>query len=130
MIPARLEQGVFVASLVPENIGNGGKEDIEEFLHKTLQSLPSGTSAILVDMDGVRLIRSSGLGALLSACEKLKARGIKMAVCRVPPFGRNLFKISGLDQFLLVFATVEDGLNALGWGDAEAGSPPGDPSPH
>ena len=129
MTQCRMERGVYVVALAPEGAGAGGKEDIEGFVKSAVESLPAGARAILVDMEGVRMLRSSGLGALLSACEQLKIRGLRMGVCRIPAFGRNLFKISGLDQLLLVFGDVEEGLDALGWGDAEAAAASGDPSP-
>ena len=124
MPAASLVRGVYLIRLTAAEMGAGGFDDVEASLRELFRALPEGIRGVLLDMEGVSLLRSSGLGALLSLCEQLKPRGIRLAVCRVPSFGRNLFKISGLDQYLLVFATVEDGLNALGWGDAESADVP------
>lgn len=110
----RLERSVYVVGYSQEEIGRGDCEDIEACLKRALETVPEDAKAILVDMEGVRYLKSSGLGALLTLCERLKPRGLKLAVCRVPSFGRNLFKIAGLDQFLQVYGTAEEGLSALG----------------
>ncbi len=109
-----LIRGVYLISLLQEEIGEGACEDIEDCLEKAVGSLPLGVTTILLDMEGVRFLRSSGLGALLSLCERLKPNGVSVAVCRVPSFGRNLFKISHLDEHLRIFASAQDAMDALG----------------
>ena len=109
-----LARGVYLISFTQEEIGQGACEDIEVCLEQAILSLPAGVTTILLDMEGVRFLRSSGLGALLSLCERLKPKGVSVAVCRVPSFGRNLFKISRLDEHLTVFASSQDAMDALG----------------
>ena len=124
-----LVRGVYLVRLTASEVGGGAMEDMEACLSSSLANIPAATKAVLVDMEGVRFLRSSGLGAMLAACDGLKTRGIRVSVCRIPPFGRNLFRISRLDEILQVFPTREDALDALGWGDAEAEAEAGDPSP-
>ena len=114
-----LIRGVYVARFTEEEIGRGDCDDMQDCLTEILKGIPPGVQTLLLDMTGVNFMRSSGLGAMLSLCEKLKPLGVKVAVASVPSFGRNLFKISKLDEHLMIFATLEDGLEALGWGDAE-----------
>ncbi len=113
MPTCRIVRGVYLISLNQEEIGQGDCEDIEDCLAEAVNVLPAGVTTILFDMEGVRFLRSSGLGALLSLCERLKPGGVSVAVCRVPSFGRNLFKISHLDEHLSVFATVEEAMASL-----------------
>ncbi len=122
MPQCRLVRGVYLISLDQEEIGQGACEDIEDCLEAAVGALPTGVTTILLDMEGVRFLRSSGLGALLSLCERLKPHGVSVAVCRVPSFGRNLFKISHLDEHLRLFATAEEAMEAL------ASSPPCPPA--
>ena len=110
----KLVRGVYLIGYTQEEIGSGSCEDIESCLRHALETVPEGAKAIVVDMEGIRYLRSSGLGAILTLCEKLKPKGVKLAACRVPSFGRNLFKIAGLDQFLPVYPTAADALAALG----------------
>ena len=124
-----LVRGVYLVRLTASEVGGGASEDMEACLTSSLSKMPAVTKIVLVDMEGVRFLRSSGLGAMLAACETLKSRGIRVSVCHVPPFGRNLFRISRLDEILQVFPTREDALDALGWGDADEEAEAGDPSP-
>lgn len=108
-----LDRGVYLVRFTQEEIGVGACEDIEHCLEGVLARLPEGTAWILVDMQGVRFLRSSGLGAMLSLCETLKARKIRVAVCHVPPFGRNLFKISRLEELLKVYPGIDEAMAEL-----------------
>ena len=121
-------RGVYLIHLTASEIGAGASEDMEACLKDALGRMPANAKAVLVDMEGVNLLKSSGLGALLDTSERLKSRKIRLSVCRVPAFGRNLFRVSRLDEYLQVFDSREDALEALGWGDAEEAGPEG-PSP-
>ena len=114
-----LVRGVYVARFTEDEIGRGDCDDMQVCLSEILKGIPPGVRILLLDMRGVNFMRSSGLGAMLSLCEKLKPLGVKVAVASVPTFGRNLFKISKLDEHLTIFPTLDEGLDALGWGDAE-----------
>ncbi|GEM_PF-6987670 len=122
-------RGVYRVRLSASEVGDGASEDMEACLKGALEHLPSGTRAVLVDMEGVRFLKSSGLGALLQVCSTLSPLKIRVGVCRVPPFGRNLFRISRLDEHLQVFESHEEAFDALGWGDAEEPPEEEDPSP-
>ena len=111
-------RGVYVIRFTPAEVESGSCEDFEACLGQALETLPAGARAVLLVLEGVRFLRSSGLGAMLSVCERFKPRGIRMAVCRVPPFGRNLFKISRLEEHLLIYPSVAAALDALGSGEA------------
>ena len=128
MAECSLVRGVYRICLSASEVGAGACEDMEACLKDALGRMPADAKAVLVDLEGVALLRSSGLGALLQTSELLKPRGIRLSVCRVPPFGRNLFRISRLDEHLQVFGTCESALDALGWGDAEDAEE-ADPSP-
>ena len=114
-----LSRGVYVARFSEEEIGRGDCDDMAECLAAIQAGIPAGVQTVLLDLKGVDFMRSSGLGALLSLCERLRPLGVRVAVSSVPAFGRNLFKISKLDEHLMIFPSVEAALEALGWGDAE-----------
>ena len=114
-----LSRGVYVARFTEDEVGSGDCDDMQGCLAEIMKGLPPGTRVLLIDLKGINFMRSSGLGAMLSLCERLKPLGVRVAVASVPSFGRNLFKISKLDEHLTIFPTLDEGLDALGWGDAE-----------
>lgn len=121
MPKCHVERGVYLVAFTQEEIGQGVCEDVEHCLREALDRLPAGTQTILLDLEGIRFLRSSGLGAMLSICEEVRPRGIRVAVCRVPAFGRNLFKISRLDEHLSIFPDAQAALAALGEPGSTAG---------
>ena len=123
-----LVRGVYVVRFTPAEVQSGNGEEIEGCMYQAVSGMPPGTRTVLLDLEGVPFLRSSGLGAMLSLCDELKPKGVRLAVCRVPVFGRNLFKIARLDEHLLIFPSVEAGVAALGWGDSEE-EQEGEPSP-
>ena len=55
---------------------------------------------IVVDLDGVRFMDSSGLRALVSADERARQQGRRLAIVPGPPPVRRVFEITQLDSRL------------------------------
>lgn len=67
-----------------------------------------GCLDIVVDLEGVTFIDSSGLGVLVSGLRRVKERGGSMRVVCTRDQVLKIFRITGLDKVFPVFASVEE----------------------
>ena len=58
---------------------------------------------VLVDMDGVSYIDSSGLALFIEAMQRVQAYGGKFALCSLRPSVRSIFDIARLDQVFKIY---------------------------
>ena len=83
-------------------------------LNQEVQScLENATRTILIDLQAVDFIDSSGLGVLVSMHTKLRLAGGKLYFCSPQDQARNLFRIADMEQIFTVFATREAFENAI-----------------
>lgn len=86
--------------------------------------LDDGNARVVVNLEQVRYIDSTGLGAMLEGFEKFKRKqGSMVIVCTHPRIVR-IFKITGLDNIMRVFQNEQEALAVL----AKAPVPPLPPS--
>ncbi|MHC4884458.1 MAG: STAS domain-containing protein [Planctomycetota bacterium] len=74
--------------------------------------MDSGLDLVL-DLQGVNYINSTGLGEMLRADEHLEMHSCHLILVNVNPDVEQLITILGLSRILHIYPTVEDGLNAL-----------------
>ena len=75
--------------------------------------IDEGSLRLIINLEQVRYIDSTGLGALLDAYERLRKKdGTMVLVCSNPRIVR-IFKITGLHNKLNVFSDEADALAAL-----------------
>jgi anti-sigma B factor antagonist len=85
-------------------------------LRSVLHELADDESAstVLVDLDGVDFIDSSGLGALIGCSRRLRSRGdgreLRLVCSRVNLL--RVFEITGLDGVFPMHASVPDAMKA------------------
>ena len=85
-------------------------------LRSTLHELADDESVrtVIVDLDGVDFIDSSGLGVLIGCARRLRSRGdgreLRLVCSRVNLL--RVFEITGLDGVFPMHATVADALDA------------------
>jgi anti-anti-sigma factor len=72
------------------------------------QILESGAAVVLIDLENVLFIDSSGLGALVLAYKSLRSVGGKLFLCSAAPQVRMLFELTGTDQVFQVFANQQE----------------------
>jgi len=83
-------------------------------LRSTLHDLADdeGVRFIVVDLDGVEFIDSSGLGVLIGCSRRLRSRGegrgVKLVCSRANLL--RVFEITGLDDVFPLYASVPDAL--------------------
>lgn len=62
-----------------------------------------GLSTLLVNLEKVEFLDSSGLLALVSGLKRAKSLNKKFSICSVPPAIRMIFELSQLDQVFEIF---------------------------
>ncbi len=81
--------------------GNQLRHDISEIV-------ATGADIVLIDLQDVKFIDSSGLGALVSALKMVRAIEGKLFVCSINEQIRIVFELTGMDQFFKNFADRDD----------------------
>jgi anti-sigma B factor antagonist len=77
-------------------------------------ALRSPARAIVVDLEAVSLVDSSGIALLLNAFRHLEYAGRKLAIaCPIGP-QRRTFEVTALDRYLPMYATRDEALAAIG----------------
>jgi anti-anti-sigma factor len=69
-----------------------------------LEAAQSDVSEVVVDLEHATYIDSAGLGVLVSAHNRLMARGGNLVICSPTPRSMKLFEIAGLSSYLNIEA--------------------------
>lgn len=88
--------GILTATTVPE-LAKEFKESVE-----------AGYKFILLDLQNVDFIDSSGLGTLVSIHTKARLAGGKLYLCSPKDQARSLFDISDMDRIFEIYPTREE----------------------
>lgn len=75
--------------------------------------IQAGTRLVLVDLQAVTFIDSSGLGGLVNAFKLARAAGSRLVLCSVCDQARMLFEITGMDQIFEIFPSRSEFDRAL-----------------
>ena len=75
---------------------------------RLLDAIDSGCSRMIVALDGVTFIDSSGLGVLVGALRRLKERGDELRIVCSRDQVIKIFRITGLDKVFHIVATLDE----------------------
>ncbi|MDH3254639.1 MAG: STAS domain-containing protein [Acidobacteriota bacterium] len=93
----------------PITIGQG-----DAAVREAIQSaLTAGAQRILLDLDGVTALDSSGVGELMSAYTSIANRGGLLKLARLSPKVDSVLQVTRLSGVLDSYATEEDALVAF-----------------
>lgn len=81
--------------------------EVEEHLTRLINA---GEMWILVNLEKIDYISSSGLRVLLVAAKQLKAAGGQLRICCVNDFVKEVFEISGFATIIRTLETETEGL--------------------
>ncbi len=73
-----------------------------------VDAIDDGCITVLVDMDGVGFIDSSGLGVLVSGLRRVKERSGTIRLICTKENILKIFRITGLDKVFPIFSSVEE----------------------
>ncbi|WP_371370811.1 anti-sigma factor antagonist [Sporomusa aerivorans] len=109
-IVAIMKQGILVIRLEGEFDVCGANE-----FRKIVDQAQDETGAkhILLNMQGVNFIDSSGLGVILGRYRQLAQHGGKLLVAHLEPSIQRLFELAGLTRILKIYPTEEQALDLL-----------------
>ncbi len=79
--------------------------EAESFRQQVDEALEQGIETVLIDLQHVSFVDSSGLGALVVALKKFKAMNRVMYICSVNDQVRMLFELTSMDR---VFEVLRD----------------------
>ena len=108
-VTVRRERGVVIAAVT-------GDIDMSTVagLRERLFALADGGESLIVDLNRVTFIDSTGLGVLIGTARRAAARGASVhAVCSRPQT-RKLLWLTGVDRRIPLTATLDGALTLLG----------------
>lgn len=71
---------------------------------------PGSAKNLLLDMTELAYISSAGLRIILAASKKLKAAGGKIALSGLQPLVMDVFRISGFEAVIPIFASPDEAM--------------------
>lgn len=91
-----------------------------EFKARMADLLRQGHSKVVINLEGVNFMDSSGLTAIVSTLKTIGQQGGQMAVCGVSDNLQTLFRLTRLDRVFRVFASEQEAYGALTTGPGKA----------
>jgi anti-anti-sigma factor len=113
--------GVVVATFLCKNCL--GKEAVADLGAELAGLAAGGQAGVILDCSRLEHLDSGSLKFIVRLHKALKRRGGGLAICRLPPTLREVFRITRLDDVVPVVDSVEAALPGLSARPAEA--PPG-----
>jgi anti-sigma B factor antagonist len=83
------------------------------FREEITSIIDAGTHRLVLDIEGVEFLDSTGLGVLISALKRVRARDGSMGIVCTQPRILRVFKVSGLSEVFEFYATVGGALSAV-----------------
>ncbi|HEY9643593.1 MAG TPA: STAS domain-containing protein [Coleofasciculaceae cyanobacterium] len=84
-----------------------------QFRSDVSAAVDAGKQVILVDLQEVTFMDSSGLAALVLAMKTVRATGGKFCVCSMNDPVRMLFELTSMTRVFEIFGSQEDFINSL-----------------
>ena len=114
MYGGRVDPTVTVASKGDWTIVSvGGEIDVATapaLRERMIDLISDGSSRLVLDLDGVDFLDSTGLGVIVGALKRARGNGGDVRVaCRTGHI-RKVFELTGLDRALLLADTVDDAI--------------------
>jgi len=75
---------------------------------RLIQAVDGGCTRILVDLEGVGFIDSSGLGVLVSGLRRVKENNGSIRLVCTKENILKIFRITGLDKVFPIFGTLDE----------------------
>lgn len=88
-----------------ERIDAHNSNDLKEYI---LHRIEQGEINIIVQLEPVRFIDSSGLGALLSGYKNAAARSGRLALANVQPQVLSMFELTRLNRVFDIYADLDE----------------------
>ena len=83
------------------------------FEDKLFQAISDGSKKIIVDFENLDYISSAGLRLVIKANKALLREDGRLILCTMQNYIREIFKTTGIDNFVLILDTMEQALKAF-----------------
>jgi anti-sigma B factor antagonist len=97
--------GYSVLTIQDERIDAHNSGELKEYL---LQMIETGEKQIIVQLEHVRFIDSSGLGALLSGNKHILAKSGKLALTNIQQQVLSMFELTRLNRVFEIYADLNE----------------------
>ena len=95
------------------NVGCFSQDDFVHEWHAALQAAADPAAAtVVLSLRRLPYFGSVVLEMALQLEQRLRARGARLVLCHVSPFGREILRIAHFDRLMPVFPSVEEALAA------------------
>ncbi|SMC58439.1 anti-sigma F factor antagonist [Sporomusa malonica] len=105
-----MKQGVLVIRLEGE-LDVCGANQFRAAVDKALDE--TGAKHILLNMQGVAFIDSSGLGVILGRYKRIDQFGGKMVIAHLEPQVQRIFELAGLMKIVTIYESEEEALELI-----------------
>ncbi len=95
-------------TLVVTASGRVDGSNASDFLESLQGMFDPGDQRIILDLGGLEYISSAGLRVLLMAAQNLDKQNKSFSICSLTEAVGDVFRISGFDQIINVFSSVDD----------------------
>ncbi|HET9131664.1 MAG TPA: STAS domain-containing protein [Terriglobia bacterium] len=110
-INERMQDGVAVLALVGNFVG---ETESSLFQEKKFALLEAGRNRIVLDMSGLTMINSAGLGSLIAALVSTRDRGGDLRLAALTKSVAYIIEKVHLDTTLKVFESVDGAVGSFG----------------
>lgn len=97
---------IYVDGDMTTNSSPDVEAEIVDILNQKAQNL-------VINVEKVNFIASTGLRVILALGKKLNGQGLKLTVCSMNPTTKSVFEMSGFSKLFPTFETEEDALKTL-----------------
>lgn len=94
-------------------IDHENAQALQRALAPILNAPADGTTALLLDFEGVDYISSMGLRVLMVAAKQMRARSARIAVASLSPVVKEIFDIARFNHVTEVFPSVRAALEQM-----------------
>jgi anti-sigma B factor antagonist len=78
-----------------------------------VEAIDAGDDRVVIDLSELTFLDSTGLGVLIGAVRRLRAKGGALAIVNTEPSIAKTFQITGLDKVFTILPTRAEALAAL-----------------
>ena len=108
-IPIEVSAGVTFAEIPVKELDASNAGDLKTAMMPILDH----SSKLVIDLNRMQFIDSSGLGAILSCLRQATARGGDLKLCRMTRQVRTAFELVRMHRVFDIFETREDAAHAF-----------------
>ncbi len=94
----------------PERLDSEISNDFRRHVNDLVDS---GKNCLVINMEKMEFMDSSGLGALVSRIAATRSGGGDVRLACIPPFIENLLKITHLDKIFMSYEDVESAVKSF-----------------